>query len=154
MRTNPVCIFQTIGKSRSSLLEVSLDQRAPVQRSLCDVTKTSKTSTPVTKTLSNFTILSYRDVDTSVLPLFTSKALFVAGKGCFGFTKIGPKKCEGSRNFSIVWFLQPGFSRRLEWPYTNKWHGLQRCHRVHWTLAQWVHSYCFECHYWQAVWLR
>ena len=68
-----------------------------------------------TKTLSNFTILSYRDVDTSVLPLFTSKALFVAGKGCFEFTKIGPKKCEGSRNFPIVWFLQLGFSRRLEW---------------------------------------
>ena len=89
-----------------------LDQRAQVQRSLCDVTKTS---TPVTKTLSNFTILSYRDVDTSVLPLFASTALFVAGKGRFGFTKIGPKKCEGSRNFPIVWFLQLGFSRRLEW---------------------------------------
>ena len=100
-------------------LIVALDQRAQVQRSLCDVTKTS---TPVTKTLSNFTILSYRDVDTSVLPLFTSKALFVAGKGRFGFTKIGPKKCEGSRNFSIVWFLQPGFSRRLEWPYVGSSH--------------------------------
>jgi len=112
VRTKPVCIFQTVGKGRSSLLEVSLDQRAPVQRCLCDVTKTS---TPVTKTLSNFTILSYRDVDTSVVPFFTSKALFVAGKGRFDLTQIGPKKCEGSRNFSIVWFLQLGFSRRLEW---------------------------------------
>ena len=27
----------------------------------------------------------------------------------------------------------------------KEWHGLQTCHRVHWTLAQWVHSYCFEC---------
>jgi len=103
VRTKPVCIFQTIGKGRLSLL-------GSVARP-----KVTKTSTPVTKTLSNFTILSYRDVDTSVLPLFTSKALFVAGKGCFEFTKIGPKKCEGSRNFPIVWFLQLGFSRHLEW---------------------------------------
>ena len=55
-------------------------------------------------------ILSYRDVGTTALPLFTSKALFVAGKGRFGFTKIGPQKCEGSRNFLIVWFLQPVFA--------------------------------------------
>ena len=48
-----------------------------------------------------------------------AKALFVAGKGCFGFTIIGPKKCEGPRDFSIVWFLQPGFSRRLEWHLYN-----------------------------------
>ena len=69
-----------------------------VQRSLCDVTKTS---TPVTKALSNLTILSYQDADASALPSFTSKAFFVAGKGRFGFTKIviGPKKCEGPRNF-------------------------------------------------------
>ena len=94
---------------------VALDQRAQVriQRLLCDATKTS---TPATKTLPDFTILSYRDVGTSALPLFTSKALFVAGKGRFGFTKIGPQKCEGPRNFPIVWFLQLDFSRRLEWP--------------------------------------
>ena len=99
VHTKLVCVFQTIGKGCSSLLEVLLNQRAPVQRSLCNVTKTL---TPGMKTLLNFTILTYWDVDTSVLPLFTLKALFVAGKGCFGFTKIGPKKCEGSHmNFLI-----------------------------------------------------
>ena len=56
---------------------------------------------PVTKTLPNFTILSYRDVDIPVRALFTSKALFVAGNGRFGFTTFDPKKCEGSRHFSI-----------------------------------------------------
>ena len=39
--------------------------------------------------LPNFTILPYREVDTLALPLFTSKALFVAGKGRLGFTKLG-----------------------------------------------------------------
>ena len=29
----------------------------------------------------------------------------------------GSKRLEGSRNFSIVWFLQPVFVCRLEWPY-------------------------------------
>ena len=67
------------------------------------------------KTLSNLTLISDREDDTSGLPLFTSKALFVAGTGCFEFTNIGPKKCEGSRKFPIAWLLQLGFSRRLEW---------------------------------------
>ena len=80
----------------------------------------TKSSTPVTKTWSNFTILSYRvrDVDTSALPVFTAKALFVAGKGRAGLTKAWPRKCEGSRNFSIVWFLQPVFA--------TVWSGLSR----------------------------
>ena len=70
VRENPVRIFRTIGTGRSWLLKkliVALGQRAQVQRPLCDVTKTPR---PVTKTLSNNTILSYLDVDTSVLPLF------------------------------------------------------------------------------------
>ena len=107
VRTKLVCIFQIIGKGRSSLLPTTpcpswyargvyvigkgrssllgsvARPKGTSQRSWCDVTETAS---PVTKALSNFTILSYRDVDTSVLPLFTSKALFVAGKGRFGFT--------------------------------------------------------------------
>ena len=114
--------------------EVPLGQRAPVQikafKGRCPAGararyENSARSTPATKAVPNFTILglSYRngDADTSALPLFTSKALFVAGKGRFGFTFFQPKKCEGPRHFSIAWFLQVKIqvksATRLEWPW-------------------------------------